>query len=413
MYMNATIFHTATDSVTLFPDSLIPLNPADCMCSSLQALAQKLESIHPIVESDCVTTRNCTGVRCALNISADFTAMYFGEVVVLPCLNALEFLVENLQSQALIMDRFQGPINENSTIDIGGFPFIAGQKITVQDYSMTANSFLYGDGIGTIMVIPQQTIILDRTQCNVPEFPTVPMPTRLPPPQPVAPDASSVCVSLHKLAQDIYVTSPVFRCELNDACESGFTCVLNVVFTEYKVDIKITDNSVIFSIFSIDGKTSYGEFKGNTTFRLPEPRGAYLDFKQNVDGQKVGFMLQLRVSFLTTGQQTEELIPFTVIAFPPPQTMNTTNITVVVVTVVIAILLIIITVCVILLIAVLCLCKQKKSLSQGEPAFDFREMSDSKEGSRSLKTAVDGTLTTQGKGTKDGQEVDEEIKVDL
>ena len=123
--------------------------------------------------------------------------------------------------------------------------------------------------------------------------------------------------------------------------------------------------------------------------------------------------LQLRFSFLTTGQQTEELIPFTVIAFPPPQTMNTTNITVVVVTVVIAILLIIITVCVILLIAVLCLCKQKKSLSQGEPAFDFWKMSDSKEGSRSLKTAVDGTLTTQGKGTKDGQEVDEEIKVDL
>ena len=155
----------------------------------------------------------------------------------------------------------------------------------------TLQSFLYGDGIGTIMVIPQQTIILDRTQCNVPEFPTVPMPTRLPPPQPVAPDASSVCVSLHKLAQDIYVTSPVFRCELNDACESGFTCVLNVVFTEYKVDIKITNNSVIFSIFSIDGKTSYGEFKGNTTFRLPEPRGAYLDFKQNVDGQKVGFMV--------------------------------------------------------------------------------------------------------------------------
>ena len=109
------------------------------MCSSLQALAQKLESIHPIVESDCVTTRNCTGVRCELNISADFTAMYFGEVVVLPCLNALEFLVENLQNQALIMDRFQGPINENSTIDIGGFAFIAGQQITVQDYSMTAN----------------------------------------------------------------------------------------------------------------------------------------------------------------------------------------------------------------------------------------------------------------------------------
>ncbi len=108
------------------------------MCSSLQTLAWKLERIHPIVESDCVTTRGCTGVRCALNISAEFTAMYFGEVVVLPCLNALEFLVENVQETALISDRFQGPVNENKTIDIGGFEFIAGQQIVVHDYSMTA-----------------------------------------------------------------------------------------------------------------------------------------------------------------------------------------------------------------------------------------------------------------------------------
>ncbi len=160
-------------------------------------------------------------------------------------------------------------------------------------HALSLQSFLHGDGIGTIMVIPQQTIILDRTQCNVSEFPTVPMPTRLPPPQPVAPDASSVCVSLHKIAQDIYKTSPVFRCELKDACESGLTCILNVVFTEYKVDINITKNTVALSIFSIDGKTTYGEFKDSGTVRLPEPRGAYLDFKQKVDGQKVGFMVYI------------------------------------------------------------------------------------------------------------------------
>lgn len=136
--IQATIFHNATDSVSLFPESLIFLDPADCMCSSLKTLASKLENIHPIVESDCITTRNCTGVRCALNISAEFSVRYFGEVVVLPCENALEFLVEKPDQETLIEDRFQGPVNESKIIDIGGFQFLAGQLIKVMDYSLTA-----------------------------------------------------------------------------------------------------------------------------------------------------------------------------------------------------------------------------------------------------------------------------------
>ncbi len=106
------------------------------MCSSLESLANKLENIHPIVESECVTTYNCTGVRCALNVSV--TAMFFGEVVVLPCENALEFSVQNVNQSALIEDRFQGPVNETKTIYIGGFELLAGQSIDVMDYSMTA-----------------------------------------------------------------------------------------------------------------------------------------------------------------------------------------------------------------------------------------------------------------------------------
>lgn len=62
--------------------------------------------------------------------------MYFAEMVVLPCENALEFLVENREQQALIEDRFQGPINETKTIFIGPVPFQAEQIIEVQDYSM-------------------------------------------------------------------------------------------------------------------------------------------------------------------------------------------------------------------------------------------------------------------------------------
>lgn len=75
-------------------------------------------------------------------------------------------------------------------------------------------------------------------------------------------------------------------------CDSGMSCVLNVVFAEYKVDIKISESSVMLLIFSKDGKISYGEFKNeDATIRLPEPRGAYLEFTQNVGNQRVGFMV--------------------------------------------------------------------------------------------------------------------------
>ncbi len=120
--------------------------------------------------------------------------------------------------------------------------------------------------------------------------------------------------------------------------------------------------------------------------------------------------LQLRVSFLTTGPRTVELIPFTVIAFPPHN--NTTNITAIVVPVVIALLLII-AVSVVAVIIVFCVCRDKKP-----SVVPFQRMSDLQE--KELENYVKGDIknpfpATAGKSavieSTDGDEEDD--KVDL
>ena len=117
--------------------------------------------------------------------------------------------------------------------------------------------------------------------------------------------------------------------------------------------------------------------------------------------------LQLRVSFLTTGQRTEELIPFTVITFPPP-----TNITVIVVPVVIALLLIIAVCVVVGIIVFCCVCRDKQP-----SVAPFQRMSDLQE--KELENYVEGDIKNPFPGTAGKSAViestdgDEDDKVDL
>lgn len=131
------------------------------------------------------------------------------------------------------------------------------------------------------------------------------MPTRPPPPRPIRPDASLACIALHKVAQIVYENSPVFRCEVNNKCDSGLTCTLNVVFTEYKVNIWVSERTVMLVILSENGKTRYGQYENeNVTIGLPEPRGTFLEFVHNIGSQSVGFMVSVHMRPLVTREVT-------------------------------------------------------------------------------------------------------------
>ena len=104
------------------------------MCESLQTLASESEKVHPVYESNCQITQGCRGVRCQLDIAAFL--VYFVELVVLPCDNAVEFLIEDVATSPVVEERFDGPTNETRVFSILGFPFTAQQIIEVNDYSM-------------------------------------------------------------------------------------------------------------------------------------------------------------------------------------------------------------------------------------------------------------------------------------
>ena len=121
------------------------------------------------------------------------------------------------------------------------------------------------------------------------------MPTRAPPPQPITSDASPICTTLSDLTQNIYINSPIFRCDLKEQCEAGLSCVLDIAHTQYRVDITVEQSSVEFSVSSLDGGSSYGVSKNrNTTVALPTPDGSSLVFRQNTGSQRaVGFGVSL------------------------------------------------------------------------------------------------------------------------
>ena len=104
------------------------------MCESVQSLASKAENVHPIVESNCLTTQDCKGVRCQLNFAG--LLVYFVELVVLPCENAVEFLIEDIATTPVVEERFDGPTNDTRMFSLLGFQFTAQQIIKVNDYSM-------------------------------------------------------------------------------------------------------------------------------------------------------------------------------------------------------------------------------------------------------------------------------------
>ena len=106
-------------SAQLIPPTLVPLNTTECMCESLEDLA---DIIHSPFEHDCSTTPDCDGVRCELDVLGN---VLFVEAIALPCNNppAAEVVVQNSLGQNL----FVGIFNRSEQRDI----VILGTRITV------------------------------------------------------------------------------------------------------------------------------------------------------------------------------------------------------------------------------------------------------------------------------------------
>ena len=113
----------------VIPQVYVPLNASDCMCDALGHLAE--QATHPGVEPECSTNDLCNGVLCELNIIG---AVYYLEIIVLPCQNAVSLLVEDSSRRVLHMSVF----NQTATRPIPiGFLTLQTQVILVpHNYSM-------------------------------------------------------------------------------------------------------------------------------------------------------------------------------------------------------------------------------------------------------------------------------------
>ena len=113
----------------VIPTVFVPLNASDCMCSSLTDVAQ--QATHPGIEPECSTNDACDGVYCELDI---FGARYYLEIIVLPCRNAVDVLVENSARQVLHEDVYDR--NETRSFFIGFIPVTIEAIIIPYEYSM-------------------------------------------------------------------------------------------------------------------------------------------------------------------------------------------------------------------------------------------------------------------------------------
>lgn len=88
----------ATDSIffSVVPFLYVPLNVSECMCRSLEDLADSTSD--SIFVSSCATNQNCDGIRCEVHV---LSTTNYAEIVILPCDNAVELIVEDENFQHL------------------------------------------------------------------------------------------------------------------------------------------------------------------------------------------------------------------------------------------------------------------------------------------------------------------------
>ena len=87
---------------TLIPPVSIPLDPQLCSCKSLEGMAEKMQSP---VEYNCMTNKDCDGVRCEF---LSFGRVYHLETILLSCEDppALMMVLEDVNNQPLHVTNF-------------------------------------------------------------------------------------------------------------------------------------------------------------------------------------------------------------------------------------------------------------------------------------------------------------------
>ena len=108
------------------------------MCSSLADVAQV--ATHPVIEPECSTNDNCDGVYCELDILG---LRFYLEVIVLPCQNALDVLVEGSSRQVLHSEIYNQ--NETRSFTIGIISMMVEVVIIPREYSMDVQVHIHAD----------------------------------------------------------------------------------------------------------------------------------------------------------------------------------------------------------------------------------------------------------------------------
>ena len=133
-------------------------------------------------------------------------------------------------------------------------------------------------------VIPRHKIILDKTNCSSirnTTIPTIAPPTAPPPPIPPSVDAPETCHAFFRIVQSNQLEP--FICALLDQCESGISCRLDILDTNYVVNISLTSsNDFAFVVVGGPGERVISTTSGqNVTVFLPKPQGGRMEFQQN------------------------------------------------------------------------------------------------------------------------------------
>ncbi len=122
-------FQGVNFSAPVVPPVLIPINASTCMCQSLSELAQA--SGHSFIETNCVPNQACDGVKCTLNVLG---GIYYLETVILPCVDAVEWLVEDSASNILAEHRFNE--TERRDVVVENLPLTVEIMLLKKAYSM-------------------------------------------------------------------------------------------------------------------------------------------------------------------------------------------------------------------------------------------------------------------------------------
>ena len=112
--MQATLTQPGSANLTAIPQATVPLNASQCMCSSLQDLASRAGGT--LIEPECHTNNRCDGMVCEIDV---FGNIFFIETIILPCIYAVDVVIEDEQGQPTFMTVYNQ--TDTHVIDLGIF----------------------------------------------------------------------------------------------------------------------------------------------------------------------------------------------------------------------------------------------------------------------------------------------------